>query len=211
MNGGPQNWLYTSGDHQIIDLRKTPVVAYPFGRSSNPESPSSDNDNTGSPADRSRVSIEDPRVTHGRVRALAEAVTTDSGEKNELDAEPGRIEEPNPTEGPTVGVDNSPDDGVEPMLEAQAIAKVRKHLLSRNFDTNAGSPGRLVAERFSVGWIVGWIVYISALKRQRIDETYYVTDDGELEQTSPAVEPSTYVKSVEQRFWQRRALSGWAE
>ncbi|MEV6430249.1 hypothetical protein [Nocardia sp. NPDC051463] len=99
----------------------------------------------------------------------------------------------------------TPGDDIEPMSEAQAIMAVRRYLLSRNSDPSTCAPGRLVAERCSVGWIVG----AAALARQRNDERiYYIADDGELEETSSAAERSAYVTSFEQRFRQRRALFG---
>ncbi|MGO4614323.1 hypothetical protein AB4305_08370 [Nocardia sp. 2YAB30] len=223
MNEGPQNWLYTprvSGDPQVTALGKTPVVAYPFGRSAEPESSSSDNI-TDVPNARSRVSVEDPRIIHGRIAASAEVDTAGNGEQNELDAASqadvdsvldsplsllghDRVEGANPMEAPTARGDNTAEDSVEPMPEAQAVAKVRKHILGSDSGKDRGSSGRLVAERFSVGWIV----YTPAVGRQRNNEIYYVADDGELEETSSAAEPSEYIKSVEQRFWQRRALFG---
>ncbi|MBF6350680.1 hypothetical protein IU448_16895 [Nocardia flavorosea] len=67
---------------------------------------------------------------------------------------------------------------------------------------SSASPGRLVAERFSVGWMV----YTPAVGGQNTDTVYYVTDDGELEKSSPAAGRSAYLESVEKRFWLRRAM-----
>lgn len=90
------------------------------------------------------------------------------------------------------------------MPQAQALAQVRKHILTRDSGTDNTCPGRLAAKRFSVGWIV----HTPAVGNQSTTSIYYVADDGELEETSPAADPSAYVKSVEQRFWQRQALFG---
>lgn len=90
------------------------------------------------------------------------------------------------------------------MPQAQALAQVRKHVLSHDSGTDKASPGRLTAERFSVGWIVR----TPAGGDQCTTAIYYVADDGELEETSSAAEPSAYTKWVEQRFWQRRVLFG---
>ncbi|MFQ6392541.1 hypothetical protein ACLMAJ_03740 [Nocardia sp. KC 131] len=90
------------------------------------------------------------------------------------------------------------------MPESLAIAQVRKHINSHDAGTSKTSSGRSAAERFSVGWMV----HTPATGRQRDNEIYFVTDDGELEETSAATDPAAYMKSVEQRFWQRRALFG---
>ncbi|WP_328387401.1 hypothetical protein [Nocardia sp. NBC_00416] len=52
-----------------------------------------------------------------------------------------------------------------------------------------------------------WVVYSPAIGRQRTTAIYYVTD-GNLERNLSVADPSAYLKSVEQRFWQRQALFG---
>ncbi|MFF7945156.1 hypothetical protein ACFZC5_36280 [Nocardia gamkensis] len=51
-------------------------------------------------------------------------------------------------------------------------------------------------------------MHTPAVGGQSTTAIYYVADDGELEETSPAADPSAYLKPVEQRFWQRQALFG---
>jgi hypothetical protein len=96
--------------------------------------------------------------------------------------------------------------GLEPMPEGRAIATVRKHILGEDSDYGRHAVGRLVAERVNVGWVV----YPLAGGHLPDGEspTYYVADDGELEQTSPAVERSDYLEAFERRFRLRRALFG---
>ncbi|NUP27550.1 MAG: hypothetical protein HOQ44_12825 [Nocardia sp.] len=77
-------------------------------------------------------------------------------------------------------------------------------MLAGDSGTDRASSGKLVAERFSVGWVV----YSPEIGGQRTSAIYYVTDDGDLERASSAADPSAYLIHVEQRFWQRQALFG---
>ncbi|MGW5376019.1 hypothetical protein ACWESM_11295 [Nocardia sp. NPDC003999] len=211
-----QQWLYTSsGEHQVVVLKKTPVVSYPFG-SAQPESSSSDSGATGISAATGRATVEDPRVMHTRP-SLAAAVDAAAEERNDTrgaraaaaDSQstpvgPGYTEDLHPAPSAAAATTNNPECAVEPMPQAHALAQVRKHILTRDSGTDSTSPGRLAAERFSVGWMV----YTPAIGGRRTNAIYYVADDGELEETSPEADPSTYLESVERRFWQRQALFG---
>jgi hypothetical protein len=70
----------------------------------------------------------------------------------------------------------------EPMAEAEAVDRVRRYLLEREYDTSRFPPDQLRAHRISVGWMVtvptapGDIAVGRAL--------FYVADDGVLEQSS---------------------------
>ncbi|WP_406235337.1 hypothetical protein [Nocardia sp. NBC_01009] len=213
MQHEPQHSLYTTArDHQVVVLHKTPIVAYPFGRPE-PEASASDSAATDEAPAKNRASVEDPRVTHGRIGVPAPVAAIDSREQNERDAPADTDsisallrdgDKANSTQAPASEAEHDPNLAVEPIPESLALAHVRKHINSHDAGTSKASSGRLAAERFSVGWMV----YTPAIGRQRDNEIYYVTDDGELEETSAATDPATYMKSVKQRFRQRRALFG---
>ncbi|WP_174189553.1 hypothetical protein [Nocardia barduliensis] len=215
MTEGPQHWLYTSSrEHQVVVLKKTPVVSYPFG--TQPESSSSDSDARHASAATGGVSVEDPRIMHTRpsLSGVVDAAADERNDTQETSAaasswpstplDPGHTEDTHPAPSAAAATTNNPEFAVEPMPQAQALAQVRKHILTRDSGTDNASLGRLAAERFNVGWIV----YTPAGGGRRATAIYYVADDGELEETSCAADPSTYRISVEQRFWQRRALFG---
>ncbi|WP_040835311.1 hypothetical protein [Nocardia brevicatena] len=215
MNKEPRQWLPTSsGEHQVV-VPKIPIVFYPFGRSAESESSSGDSGAPATPLTGHHVSVENPTIMHGRISAFAredaaEAGQTEKGASSVDTDSPSppfghvHIQGPDSAQSPAVEADNNREGAVEPLSQTLAIALVRKHILGRGTDASKASAGRLVAERFSVGWVV----YTPVSGRQRNTETYYVADDGELEETSSIVEPSAYLESVEQRFWQRRALFG---
>ncbi len=219
MSEGPPNWLHTATrEHRAVALQKTPVVFYPFG--AQPESSLGDSDARGTSAP-GRVSVEEPRVMHTRP-SLSPHVDAAAEERNDTQDSaarsspwtsrgPGPTEDPHPAPSaatpwnhPEIAIEPTPKAHAEPMPQAQALAQVRKHLLTRDSSTGNASPGRLAAERFTVGWIV----YTPVAQGRSTNPIYYVADDGELEESSAAAERSAYLKSVEQRFWQRRALFG---
>ncbi|MFE7798940.1 hypothetical protein [Nocardia sp. NPDC057440] len=227
MSERPQNWLSmpsVSRDQHSVALHRTPIVGYGFGRSGGIESSADTND----PTARNRAWVDDPRVIHGRVSPHPAVDADGSGEQDGRNAAPSahqhraadslvsspggnghgheRVPAVTPwSPQPVVVAEITPVDDIEAMPEAQAIANVRRYMLSRNSDPSKCAPGTLVAERLSVGWIVR----AAAIGRQRDGERIYcIADDGELEETSSSAEPSAYIKSFEQRFRQRRAMFG---
>jgi hypothetical protein len=83
----------------------------------------------------------------------------------------------------------------------QAIGRVRDHITSRNLDTTGYPLDQLVAERFSVGWMV----FVPVPRGQiAIDRAiFYVGDDGLVEHATSAVPPSQYIAGFEARYHQR--------
>ncbi|MEU4315068.1 hypothetical protein [Nocardia sp. NPDC024068] len=199
MSAESHRWLYTSSDARAAIAPEIPTIGYPFGRSDEYESSCSGS---------SGVSVEDPRAMHGRTAAFAKADTAGGVQRarpvdsaaSSHDRDP--VDEPAPVPGS--GIPTDLDHAVEPMPQAQAIAQVRQYVFSCASGASQATPGRLSADRFNVGWVVS----TPAVGGRRDTPVYYVCDDGELEETSSAVETSGYVKSVEQRFFQRRALFG---
>ncbi|WP_040789950.1 hypothetical protein [Nocardia paucivorans] len=139
---------------------------------------------------------------HGRVSPSPRAdVPVD--EPNDTASKPekrsGELDHVSP---PTGAAGEGIEPALDPIPQALALAQVRKDILAGGSGIDPASSGRLVAERFGVGWIV----YPPAIGGQRTATIYYVTDDGELERNSSVSDPSAYLEYVEQRFWQRRAL-----
>ncbi|MGW5383216.1 hypothetical protein [Nocardia sp. NPDC003963] len=200
MSEGPLPWLSASREHQVVVLQKTPVVSYPFGKQEQPESDSG-----------SGVSTEDPRIMHGRVSPWSQ-VDSPVGEPESRDVSApgkravgrGRTGAFDKVSPPTVATGNEAEGAPGPMPQALALAQVRKDILVGDSGVGLESSGRLVAERFGVGWVV----CSPAIGGQRTTVIYYVTDDGELERTTSVADPAAYLEHVEQRFWQRQALFG---
>lgn len=91
----------------------------------------------------------------------------------------------------------------EPMPERDAVARVRSYILARGHDTTDYPLEELVADRFSVGWMVYVPVPAGQVKLGRA--VFYVTDDGVLEPSSSSTAPSVYVAEAEVRFRQRHS------
>ncbi|RDI55475.1 hypothetical protein [Nocardia mexicana] len=198
MNEGPQRWLYTTAGEAEVAVPKSPVVSYPFGQASPTRASAA-----------SGVSVEDPRAIHGRISSSPETAAAESEPDEETVgsivlttpwSSRRRAKKPSPESAPVAGPEQKLRP-LAPMPQVQAIGQVRKHILRGG--SGKAAAGRLVAERFSVGWIV----YTPKDGKPR-GKTYYVADDGELEETSSRVESPAYLESVEQRFWQRRAMFG---
>lgn len=200
MSEGPPYRLSAQHEHQIIVLQKTPIVSYPFGKQEQPESDAG-----------SGVRTEDPRIIHGRISpSPPRNIPVD--EPNDRDAPApekrsagheytGELDHVSP---PIAATGNDAEHTPEPIQQALALAQVRKDILTSDSSIGSVSPGKLVAERFSVGWVV----YSPAIGGQRTAAIYYVTDDGDLERDPSGADPSAYAHNVEQRFRQRRALFG---
>lgn len=195
----------TYGELHGVASYKPPVVFYPFGAQA--EATSSDSDASAGPR---RVTVEEPRIIHTRPAPPAQADTA-AGEQDEQAVPPTdtgsasvlrRHEHSETHISPTSTATDNSECTVEPLPQAHALIQVRKHILTGDSSMSGASPGRLVAERFSVGWMV----YTPTVGGQNTDAIYYVTDDGELERSSPAGGRSAYLESVEKRFWLRRAM-----
>ncbi|MGW1741998.1 hypothetical protein ACWCPQ_24695 [Nocardia sp. NPDC001965] len=195
MSEGPLNWS-ASREHQVVALQKTPVVSYPFGKQKQPK-----------PHPSSGVSTEDPRIMHGRISPSAE-LDIPAEEPDDKDAPAPKKPSPwhrNTAASPLAGATgNDAERAPGPIPQALALAQVRKDILAGDSGIDRAFSGRLVAERFSVGWVV----YSPAVGRQRTTAIYFVTDDGDIEKTTSVADPSAYLEHVEQRFWQRQALFG---
>ncbi|WP_280420123.1 hypothetical protein [Nocardia carnea] len=200
MSEGQPHWLSTSQDHQVIDLPKAPVISYPFGKQEQPEYDAG----TG-------VSTEDPRVIHGRISPSPRMnIPVDEPDGRDASVPEKRSSGRGHTGGldhvspPIAAIGNDAERTLEPIPQALALAQVRKDILAGDSAIAPASSGKLVAERFSVGWVV----YSPAIGEQSTTTIYYVTDDGDLERSSSVSDPSAYLESVEQRFCQRQALLG---
>jgi hypothetical protein len=88
------------------------------------------------------------------------------------------------------------------MSAAQALSRVRDYLCDQGLDTARYPPAELVADRFSVGWMV----YLPVPRgRIAIGRTiFYVADDGVLERSTSSVAPATFIVGFEERFRRRR-------
>lgn len=95
-----------------------------------------------------------------------------------------------------------------PMLSESAIDAVRRHIVRRGLDTTGYPLSDLVAERFSVGWMV----YVPVPEgRIAIDRAiFYVADDGAIEHATSATAPSVYIAGLEERYRQRHPNQPYA-
>lgn len=191
----PRNWLArVSGESQTSATPAPATVRFRFGRSAAPSRRIS----TGKPSARARVSVDDPRVMHG---GAAPAIAGKAKKKSAA----RQVSEAKTTAELIAEVDRAfadVENTVEPMTETHAVARVRKHILTTG--AKSGSVGRLIAERFTVGWRIA----IPARGFERPTHCYYIADDGEFEQVSMAAESPRYAVEFVRRFWQRRALFG---
>ncbi|MFD4460664.1 hypothetical protein [Nocardia sp. NPDC058480] len=92
-------------------------------------------------------------------------------------------------------------EGVAPMPRAEALDRVREHLLAANIDTTHYPSALLRADRLSMGWMVYLPVEPGEIAIGRA--IYYVADDGVLERSSSSVAPSIYIDAFERRFQER--------
>lgn len=86
----------------------------------------------------------------------------------------------------------------------EAITRVREYILDCGMDT-AGYPlSKLVADRFSCGWLV----YVPVPKGEIAigRALFYIADDGVLEPSSSSVAPRMFVVGFEQRFRERQQV-----
>ncbi|MFE9575245.1 hypothetical protein ACFYO1_02575 [Nocardia sp. NPDC006044] len=90
---------------------------------------------------------------------------------------------------------------MQELPEIRAIALVREHIAAERLDTTGYPLDQLVAERFSVGWIV----FVPVQRGQiAIDRAiFYVGDDEVIEHATSATAPLEYAAGFEQRYRQR--------
>ncbi|MEU7767787.1 hypothetical protein AB0B25_22025 [Nocardia sp. NPDC049190] len=89
----------------------------------------------------------------------------------------------------------------EPMHAAEAISRVRDYITGRVLDTTGYPLEQLVAERFSVGWMVYVPVPAGMVATDRA--IFYLGDDGLFEQSSTSVDPPVYIADFERRYAER--------
>ncbi|MEV0105090.1 hypothetical protein AB0H42_01955 [Nocardia sp. NPDC050799] len=90
----------------------------------------------------------------------------------------------------------------ERMTADEAIFRVRHYILGRELDTTGYPLDELVADRIGVGWMVYVPVPAGEIAIGRA--IFYIADDGVLEHSSSSVAPTTFVKSFQERYQQRR-------
>jgi hypothetical protein len=84
----------------------------------------------------------------------------------------------------------------------EAITRVREYIVDRGMDTTGYPLSKLVADRFSCGWLV----YVPVPKGEIAigRALFYIADDGVLEPSSSSVAPRAFVVGFEQRFRDRQ-------
>ncbi|MFC9243303.1 hypothetical protein ACFT7S_04425 [Streptomyces sp. NPDC057136] len=87
------------------------------------------------------------------------------------------------------------------MHEEDAIARVRQYLLALG-STPGFSASELVADRFSIGWMVYVPVPRGEMAIGRA--IFYIADDGVLVHSSSSVAPSVFVAGFEKQFQERQ-------
>ncbi|WP_328324443.1 hypothetical protein [Streptomyces sp. NBC_00455] len=92
--------------------------------------------------------------------------------------------------------------------EEQAILRVRQYIEAQGMDTTGYPLSELVADRFSIGWMVFVPVPRGGMAIGRA--IFYVDDDGVLEPSSSSVAPSTFIAGFERRFRKRHTPAIWS-
>ncbi|MFF1650106.1 hypothetical protein [Streptomyces sp. NPDC058240] len=85
--------------------------------------------------------------------------------------------------------------------QEQAILRVRQYIETQDWDITGYPLSELVADRFSIGWMVYVPVPRGEMAIGRA--IFYVDDDGVLEQSSSSTAPSVFIAAFEQRFRKR--------
>ncbi|WP_412808196.1 hypothetical protein [Nocardia sp. SC052] len=90
------------------------------------------------------------------------------------------------------------------MPGGEAISRVRDYIAAHRLDTTEYPLGQLIAERFSVGWMV----YVPVPDGQHLvgRAIFYIGDDGFLEHSSSSTAPPLFITHFEQRFAERQGL-----
>ncbi|MBO0854556.1 MAG: hypothetical protein J2P18_12395 [Nocardia sp.] len=91
--------------------------------------------------------------------------------------------------------------GPAPLPRAEAIERVRTHILEQDIDAGEYPLEQLRADRISVGWLVYVPTEPDEISIGRA--LFYVADDGVLEQSSSSIAPSRYLAGFEQRYRER--------
>lgn len=86
----------------------------------------------------------------------------------------------------------------------QAILRVRQYIEAQGLDTTGYPLSELVADRFSIGWMV----YVPGGGIGRA--IFYVDDDGVLEHSSSSTAPLTFIAGFERRFRKRHTPAIWS-
>ncbi|MFQ6394933.1 hypothetical protein ACLMAJ_15895 [Nocardia sp. KC 131] len=97
----------------------------------------------------------------------------------------------------------------EPRPAGEAISQVRDYITGRGLDTTGYPLEHLVAERFSVGWMVHVPVPEGDTAIGRA--IFYLGDDGLLEQSSSSIPAPDYIAEFEQHFAERHSVIGMGE
>jgi hypothetical protein len=84
------------------------------------------------------------------------------------------------------------------MPAQEAISRVRDYIMGRRLDTTGYPLSQLIAERFSVGWMVYVPVPEGQIAIGRA--IFYIGDDGVLEPSSSSIVPELFQAEFEQRF-----------
>ncbi|MBF6098716.1 hypothetical protein IU510_11565 [Nocardia cyriacigeorgica] len=92
----------------------------------------------------------------------------------------------------------------EQMPAERALKLVREYITGRGLDTTGYPLAELVAERFSVGWLVYAPVPVGTIAIDRA--VFYVADDGTLEHSSSSVTPAEFIAEFERQFTDRHSL-----
>ncbi|MGW7362013.1 hypothetical protein ACWGI8_00965 [Streptomyces sp. NPDC054841] len=90
----------------------------------------------------------------------------------------------------------------QPMHEEDAIARVREYMLSLSLNGPGYSVSELIAERFSVGWMIYVPVPRGEIAIGRA--IFYVTDDGGFKHSSSSVAPTRAIAECEEEFHKRQ-------
>lgn len=88
------------------------------------------------------------------------------------------------------------------MHEEDAIARVREYILARDLNGPGYSVSELIADRFSVGWMIYVPVPRGEMAIGRA--IFYITDDGVFKHSSSSVAPSRAVADLEEGFHERQ-------
>lgn len=94
------------------------------------------------------------------------------------------------------------------MPEEQAILRVQQYIQAHGMDTSGYPLSGLVAERFSIGWMVFVPVPDGQMAIGRA--IFYIDDDGMLEQSSSSTPPSRFIADFERRFRKRHTPGNWS-
>ncbi|MEC3920679.1 hypothetical protein [Nocardia sp. CDC160] len=93
---------------------------------------------------------------------------------------------------------------VDPILADDAISRVHEYVVDHGYDTTGYPLDQLRADRISCGWVV--YVPVPSGEHALGRATFYIADDGVIEQSTSSVRPASYTSGFAQRYRQRRRL-----